>query len=67
MQINMVLETITVLITLYLSLSLTVAMPCIAHNTQHRCLWVKLELTKLFKSFPDLYKSQFLSYILPNP
>ena len=37
-QINMVLETITALITLYLTLSLTVTMPCIAHNTQHCCL-----------------------------
>ena len=40
MQINIVIETITVLITLYLTLSLTIKMPCIAHNTQHYCLWI---------------------------
>ena len=33
----MALETITAL---YLTLSLTVTMPCIAHNTQHCCLWI---------------------------
>ena len=39
-QINMVLETITALITLYLTLQLAVTTPCIGHNTQHCCLWI---------------------------
>ena len=36
----MVLKTITALIMFYLTLSLAVMMPCIAHNTQHCCLWI---------------------------